>query len=158
MIKKVIQEIKEITKKFLFRYTKLGSPTYSYNLEPLQLAEIIHSLDKVKVLEGSLCEIGVARGMTTRFICEHIKELKNVPKFYCIDTFDSFVKDDINYEVEHRNKKRSELSGFSYNNFEELESIVEKNDIGVIKMEVKRNDEPKNNFLKNQSLIFHLKE
>jgi glutamate-1-semialdehyde aminotransferase len=36
---------------------------------------------------------------------------------------------------------------FSYNNFEELESIVEKNDIGVIKMEVKRNDEPKNNFL-----------
>ena len=118
MIKKVIQEIKEITKKFLFRYTKLGSPTYSYNLEPLQLAEIIHSLDKVKDLEGSLCEIGVARGMTTRFICEHIKELKNVPKFYCIDTFDSFVKDDINYEVEHRNKKRSELSGFSYNNFE----------------------------------------
>tara|TARA_B110000503_G_scaffold137015_1_gene220455 strand:- start:306 stop:2342 length:2037 start_codon:yes stop_codon:yes gene_type:complete len=36
---------------------------------------------------------------------------------------------------------------FSYNNFEELTAIVEKNDIGVIKMEVKRNDEPKNNFL-----------
>ena len=36
---------------------------------------------------------------------------------------------------------------FSYNNFEELESIVKKNNIGVIKMEVKRNDEPKNNFL-----------
>lgn len=36
---------------------------------------------------------------------------------------------------------------FSYNNFEELKSIVEKNDIGVIKMEVKRNDDPKNDFL-----------
>jgi glutamate-1-semialdehyde aminotransferase/spore coat polysaccharide biosynthesis protein SpsF (cytidylyltransferase family) len=36
---------------------------------------------------------------------------------------------------------------FSYNNFEELKSIVERNDIGVIKMEVKRNDDPKNDFL-----------
>ena len=36
---------------------------------------------------------------------------------------------------------------FHYNNFEELENIVINNDIGVIKMEVVRNDEPKNNFL-----------
>ena len=36
---------------------------------------------------------------------------------------------------------------FHYNNFEELEDIVNKNDIGVIKMEVVRNDEPENNFL-----------
>ena len=39
---------------------------------------------------------------------------------------------------------------FSYNNFEELKSIVEKNDIGVIKMEVKRNDDPKKNFQKKK--------
>mgnify|MGYP001317221809 CR=1 FL=1 len=37
---------------------------------------------------------------------------------------------------------------FSYNNFKQLETIVKKNNIGVIKMEVKRNDEPKGNFLK----------
>ena len=36
---------------------------------------------------------------------------------------------------------------FSYNNFEELNYIVENNDIGVIKMEVLRNIEPKNDFL-----------
>ena len=36
---------------------------------------------------------------------------------------------------------------FNYNNFEELKDIVDKNDIGVIKMEVLRNEEPKNNFL-----------
>jgi glutamate-1-semialdehyde 2,1-aminomutase len=36
---------------------------------------------------------------------------------------------------------------FSYNNFEELESLVEKYEIGVIKMEVKRNIEPSDNFL-----------
>ena len=42
---------------------------------------------------------------------------------------------------------RNSIFTFSYNNFEELKAIVEKNDIGVIKLEVKRNQEPKNNFL-----------
>ena len=37
---------------------------------------------------------------------------------------------------------------FNYNNYEELLEIVEKNDIGVIKMEVIRNFEPKDGFLK----------
>ena len=36
---------------------------------------------------------------------------------------------------------------FHYNNYEELKDIVEKNDIGVIKMEVLRNFGPKDNFL-----------
>ena len=37
---------------------------------------------------------------------------------------------------------------FTYNNFEELSQIVRDNDIGVIKMEVKRNFEPEDGFLK----------
>ena len=37
---------------------------------------------------------------------------------------------------------------FSYNNFDELENICIENQIGVIKMEVVRNNEPENNFLK----------
>jgi len=36
---------------------------------------------------------------------------------------------------------------FNYNNFEELLELVNNNDIGVIKMEVSRNEGPKNNFL-----------
>lgn len=112
------QKTKEIIKKILFRYTNLGSPTYSYNLEPLQLTEIINSLEKVKNFRGNICEIGVARGMTSRFICEYLKDLKKQPKFYCIDTYDSFVSEDINYEIKNRNKTDSELKGFSYNNFD----------------------------------------
>tara|TARA_B100000242_G_C43054908_1_gene493450 strand:+ start:2806 stop:4116 length:1311 start_codon:yes stop_codon:yes gene_type:complete len=38
---------------------------------------------------------------------------------------------------------------FKYNDFDELINIVEKNEIGVIKMEVMRNFGPTNNFLKN---------
>ncbi|AFS47875.1 Cytidylyltransferase,Aminotransferase class-III [alpha proteobacterium HIMB5] len=37
---------------------------------------------------------------------------------------------------------------FDYNNFNQLENIVKKHNIGVIKMEVRRDVEPKNNFLK----------
>lgn len=36
---------------------------------------------------------------------------------------------------------------FNYNNYEELLALVDKHDIGVIKMEVVRNQEPENNFL-----------
>ncbi len=36
---------------------------------------------------------------------------------------------------------------FNYNNFSELEALVNSNDIGVIKMEVQRNKEPEDNFL-----------
>ena len=37
---------------------------------------------------------------------------------------------------------------FSYNSFKELKNITENNDIGIIKMEVFRNEEPKDDFLK----------
>lgn len=46
-----------------------------------------------------------------------------------------------------RNLKNS-VFPFNYNNYEELLDIVEKNDIGVIKMEVIRNFDPKDGFLK----------
>ena len=37
---------------------------------------------------------------------------------------------------------------FHYNRFDQLEKIVRDHDIGAIKMEVSRNQRPKNNFLK----------
>ncbi len=37
---------------------------------------------------------------------------------------------------------------FEYNNYEQLEKIINENDIGIIKMEVQRDNFPKNNFLK----------
>ena len=46
-----------------------------------------------------------------------------------------------------RNLKNTVLP-FTYNNFAELEALTENNDVGVIKMEVQRNDPPKNDFLK----------
>jgi glutamate-1-semialdehyde 2,1-aminomutase len=45
-----------------------------------------------------------------------------------------------------RNLKGSVLP-FSYNNFTELQQLVSNHDVGVIKMEVQRNEPPKDNFL-----------
>ena len=44
-------------------------------------------------------------------------------------------------------KLRNTVFSFEYNNFEQLKKIVETKNIGTIKMEVERNDKPKNNFL-----------
>jgi glutamate-1-semialdehyde 2,1-aminomutase len=43
---------------------------------------------------------------------------------------------------------RDTIYTFNYNRFDELEKIVTNHDIGVIKMEVLRNEEPQDNFLK----------
>ena len=42
---------------------------------------------------------------------------------------------------------RGSVFPFTYNNFDELEALVNQHDIGVIKMEVVRNHEPQDNFL-----------
>lgn len=46
------------------------------------------------------------------------------------------------------NSLKNTVFPFTYNDFNELTEIVKRNDIGVIKMEVQRNFEPKDDFLK----------
>ena len=46
------------------------------------------------------------------------------------------------------NALKNTVFTFDYNDFNALKNIVSKHKIGVIKMEVKRNEEPKNDFLK----------
>ena len=44
---------------------------------------------------------------------------------------------------------RDSIYPFRYNNFDELKNLIKDNpEIGIIKMEVIRNQKPKNNFLK----------
>ncbi|MBO9477710.1 class I SAM-dependent methyltransferase [Shimia sp. R11_0] len=112
--------IKEFIKKLAFRHTNFGAPKYSYNIEPEQLAEIISSIVALSKRGHplNLLEIGVARGMTTRFIAEHIEKNRLDVAFYCLDTFSSFTAEDVDYEIQNRGKSRGELAGFSYNDFE----------------------------------------
>ena len=112
--------IKELIKKFAFRYTKLGKPNYPFCIEPIQLTFLINEIERLKDLDGCICEIGVARGMTTRFIAQHIKnqKIENKNQYFAIDTFDSFVENDLIFEVKERGKKLKDLRGFNYNSFD----------------------------------------
>ena len=113
----MIKPLKELLKQISFKYFKLGAPNYSYNVEPIQLAKLISELIRLDSTEGNILEVGVARGMTTRFICEHLKNTKFEGIYYAIDTFESFTDSDLEYEVSNRKKDLAQLKGFQYNDF-----------------------------------------
>jgi len=114
----------DLIKTVAFRHTKLGTPKYPFLIEPVQLATLIFELDRLKDTVGAIVEIGVARGMTTRFVCEHlIKTGYTNQKVYAVDTFRSFLKGDVDYEVTQVNQQgqaraRELRRMFAYNDFE----------------------------------------
>ena len=115
----LIKSLKESTKAFVFRHTKFAAPSYRYCIEPIQLTYLINEIEKFKEVKGSVIEIGVARGLTTRFLCEHIRKQKieHTTTLYAIDTFDSFTQADLDFEVRERGKAMAELIAFGYNDF-----------------------------------------
>jgi O-methyltransferase len=119
MMATVAQPIREFAKKIAFRYTRLGAPEYPYIVEPIQLATLVNELDRVRDIPGSVLEVGVGRGMTTRFICEHlVASGRQWEKYYGIDTFDSFQRRDVDFEISHRGKSPDEIWGFGYVDFD----------------------------------------
>lgn len=111
--------IKELIKKLVFRYTQIGRPNYPYGIEPIAMAAIINEIERVKEIQGNIVEIGVARGMTTRLICEHLirQQIHNRQTLFALDTFSSFTEKDLRFEIEKRGKTRNELLGFAYNDY-----------------------------------------
>jgi Macrocin-O-methyltransferase (TylF) len=113
------KRFKEFAKRLAFRYTNLGAPAYPYNLEPIQLATLVFELDRLQDVRGTIVEVGVARGMTTRFLCEHlVKSKATQDRFAVVDTFSSFKPDHLQYEVTQRGKSRNDMEAFGFNDFE----------------------------------------
>jgi hypothetical protein len=79
-------------KQVAFRHTSLGVPKYPFNIEPLQLATLVFEIDRPRDTIGAIVEVGVARGMTTRFISEHLPSERDarIRGLYAIDTFPIF--------------------------------------------------------------------
>ncbi len=112
-------QAKELVKKFVFRHTRFGAPTYPYNVDPIQLATVVNELERLRDTDGAIVEIGVARGMTTRFICEHLVQSdQSGQRVFALDTFASFSSSDVQHEIESRGKRQEELRAFAYNDFE----------------------------------------
>ncbi len=116
----VVKPFKETAKALVFRYTGFGVPKYSYNIEPAQLAALVNEIDRLRDTKGNIVEIGVARGLTTRFLCQHIvnEKLEGTLTLYAVDTFSSFVPAHLDYEVKERGKALFDMQGFAYNDYD----------------------------------------
>lgn len=66
------KEIHEFVKKMVFKYTNILDPKYQYLVEPIQLAFLVNFLNENRYINGNILEVGVDKGFTTRFLCEHI--------------------------------------------------------------------------------------
>jgi hypothetical protein len=84
------------------------------------MAAIINEIERLKDIQGNIVEIGVARGLTTRLICEHLilQQMHEKQTLFALDTFSSFTERDLQFEIEKRGKTRNELLGFAYNDYE----------------------------------------
>jgi hypothetical protein len=119
-VNSLLKTLEQRVKSFAFRHTQFGGPHYSYNLEPIQLSTLINEIERLHDIQGNILEIGVARGMTTRFLCQHIvrQKLQDSLTFYAIDTYESFTQRDLDFEIQSRGKKLLELKGFAYGDYE----------------------------------------
>src|SRR5262245_30335112 len=112
-----MSRLRELAKKFVFRHTPFGAPTYPYTSDPIELALLVMEMERLRGRPGIILEVGVARGMTTRFMAEHSKR-NTGDRIVALDTFSSFTKRDLDYEMKERGKTATELAGFGYNDFE----------------------------------------
>ena len=146
---------KEVIKKI-----KFGNMSSLNNYEEIQLAEKlieIHSwADMVKFArsggEANAIAVRIARAATIKkniAICGyhgwHDWYLSG--KLNKSNNLESFLFSNLPIKGVPKNLKNT-IYTFEYNNLAQLKKLISKKNIGIIKMEVERNEEPKNNFLK----------
>lgn len=115
---------RELTKRIAYRSRLLGwlaRPAYEYNLHPGELALLVDAIDRTRDLGGVILEVGVARGLTTIFLREHMRCSGDTRRYICVDTFNGFTPADVAFEREERHREgpeygiRGALGAFSYN-------------------------------------------
>jgi SAM-dependent methyltransferase len=133
----------EKLKLFVFRYTVFGKPKYNLKIEPIQVTQLVNEIEKLKLVKASILEVGVAQGITTRFLAEHIssQKIEENNQYFALDTFSSFTNSDTNYEIKNRGKNKYEIKGFEYNDFKTWKKNFQNyNFIHPIKMDCKKFD------------------
>src|ERR1700730_17088792 len=90
-------------KRAAFRWPglrELSRPRYDYNIEPTQLAWLCRAIEDTRTAhasdvstQGCVAEVGVARGMTSVFLLEHMRQIGDKRTYVCIDTFSGFRKE-----------------------------------------------------------------
>lgn len=100
---------RQIVKRIAYR-AGIWRAHYPYYLAPAHLVALINAIEDTADIEGCVVEVGIARGMTTRFLAEHL--LGSGTKLYAIDTFSSFDPADMAHEVSERGKSLGRMKVF----------------------------------------------
>ena len=114
----------ELAKYVLYRtpiLQRMMAPSYDYKISPGQLATLIDLIVKTRDCGGIVVEIGVAQGLTSCFILEHMKTTNDPRKVYFFDTFNGFTKDSVKYETEIRGKTNYLYDSFRYGDDQRFE-------------------------------------
>jgi hypothetical protein len=109
---------REFAKKIIYRKTRWGAPSYPFGVEPIMLSRVMQHIEKITVDSVNIVEAGVARGMTTRFLLQHLKVLGRKNAYYAIDTFEGFVSSHVDHERASRGKNPNEMRHFEYNDYD----------------------------------------
>jgi SAM-dependent methyltransferase len=108
-------------------------PKYRYNFTPPQLCFLCQCLEETKNIEGAIFEIGCASGYTTVFLNKYM-DAQNIHKdYYAIDTFSGFVAEDIDFEVNNRDKAEQLFTGFQFNKKKWFDGTMQQNEITRVK-------------------------
>jgi hypothetical protein len=92
--------------KYLFFKSPLNKyflPVMKFDMSIAQLNFILNTLDEIKK-DGAVVEIGVGGGATSIVINKFMEKMSVKRRFYAIDTFFGFTKEDILYEQNNRGK------------------------------------------------------
>lgn len=131
MIKhKLIKLIKEI--QYISPLRRYFFPRYVYNFSPPQLCFICQCLEETKDIPGNIAEIGCADGATTVFLNKYLDAQGIEKKYFAIDTFSGFSKEDIQFEVSEREKKRGLFTGFKANKIKWFDGTMKLNNINRV--------------------------
>jgi hypothetical protein len=118
-------------KRAFFRWPflrELARPRYPYIVQPSLLAWLCQAIEETrKTSNGCIVEVGVARGMTTVFLLEHMRVQSDTRPYICVDTFAGFIPSHIEFEVSRRGKATpSHYGGWAYNDQGVFESNLRK--------------------------------
>jgi O-methyltransferase len=77
---------------------------------------LLQFIENSKGEKGSVCEIGVAKGDTSVFLLEHLLTTNDARNVLLVDTFQGFTKSSLEFEVQNRGKRLTNIDKFKYIN------------------------------------------
>jgi len=92
------------------RLVRSWLPSWDYYVFTGELCILCECLEATAQLPGPILEIGCAMGHTTIFLNKHMDLIRLDKRYLCVDTFDGFTAEDVDFEVKKRGKDRTILS------------------------------------------------